>query len=82
MYCKHKPKLESFSKYSVGTENERITEQPDEQKCFYYNQKFQALLSTHALFNYSSYFQTRLYPQGIEELLLRDCIIADEAHEI
>ena len=81
IYCKHKPKLESFSKRDMGTENERIME-PDEQKCFYYNQKFQALLSTHALFNYSSYFQTRLYPQGIEELLLRDSIIADEAHEI
>lgn len=81
MYCKFKPKLESFPRYSMGTEQERIGE-PDEQKCYYYNQKFQALLSTHALFNYSSYFQTRLYSQGIEELLQRDCLIADEAHEI
>ena len=81
IYCKHKPKLESFSKYNMGTENERI-EEPAEQKCYYYNQKFQALLSTLALFNYSSYFQTRLYPQGIEDLLMRDCLIADETHEI
>ncbi len=81
IYCKHKPKLESFTKHNMRTEQEKIAE-PDEQKCYYYNQKFQALLSTHALFNYASYFQTRLYPQGIEELLNRDCIIADEAHEI
>ncbi len=81
MYCKFKPKLESFPRHGMGTEQERIGE-PDEQKCYYYNQKFQALLSTHALFNYSSYFQTRLYSQGIEELLQRDCLIADEAHEI
>jgi len=80
-YCTYKPKLESFSRYGIGTEQERIGE-PDEQKCYYYNQKYQSLLATLALFNYSSYFQTRLYPQGIEELLNRDCIIADEAHEI
>lgn len=81
VYCKFKPKLDSFPIHHKATEQERIGES-DEQKCYYYNQKFQALLSTHALFNYSSYFQTRLYPQGIEELLQRDCLIADEAHDI
>ena len=80
-YCKFKPKLESFPRYNVGTEDERIGE-PDDTTCYYYNQKYQSLLATHALFNYSSYFQTRLYNQGIEPLLERDCLIADEAHEI
>ena len=80
-YCKFKPKIGAFSKYNVGTEDERIGE-PDEQTCYYYNQKYQALHATHALFNYSSYFQTRLFNQGIDELLQRDCLIADEAHEI
>jgi len=81
IYCEYKPRLESFHKHNMNTEQERIAE-PDEQKCYYYNQKFQALLSTVSLFNYSSYFQTRLYPQGIEELLDRNSLIADEAHEI
>ena len=54
-YCKHKPRLESFPRYDVGTEQERIGVS-DEQKCYYYNQKYQSLLATHALFNYSSYF--------------------------
>ena len=80
-YCKFKPKIGSFPTSDVGTEDERIGE-PDDQMCYYYNQKYQALHATHALFNYSSYFQTRLFSQGIDELLQRDCLIADEAHEI
>ena len=79
--CEYKPTLESFSSSNVGTEQEKILE-PGTQTCHYYAQKFQALLASHALFNYASYFQTRLYSHGIDELLERNCLIADEAHEI
>ena len=64
-----------------GTEDEQVPV-PINEKCHYYNQKFQALQATHAVFNYSSYFQTRLYSKGMEEYLERKCLVADEAHEI
>ena len=80
-YCKHKPQISAFAVFNQGTENERV-EGSLNRKCYYYNQKFRALAATHALFNYSSYFQTRLYPGGVEGYLSRDCLVADEAHEI
>jgi len=78
--CKFKPKIESLSINNEYTEDEKVI--IDSTMCHYYNQKYQSLLATHAIFNYSSYFQTKLYSQGIEECLERDCLIADEAHEI
>ena len=80
-YCKHKPQISAFAVFNRGTENERV-EGSLNRKCYYYNQKFRALAATHALFNYASYFQTRLYPGGVEGYLSRDCLVADEAHEI
>ncbi len=80
-YCKYKPSISMLAVFNQGTEGERISE-PIKETCHYYNQKFQALLATHALFNYSSYFQTRLYSKGMEEYLERKCLVADEAHEI
>ena len=79
-YCKHKPSMSKFKVLNRGTENETVD--APSGKCHYYTQKFGALLATHAVFNYASYFQTRLYPGGAEACLDRDCLIADEAHEI
>lgn len=80
-FCKYKPSPTMFMVSDQGTEQEKIAE-PMKQTCYYYNQKFKALLATHALFNYASYFQTRLYSKGMEEYLERDFLVADEAHEI
>ena len=79
-YCEHKPSISMLAVFNRGTEDEQVL--PINEKCHYYNQKFQALQATHALFNYSSYFQTRLYSKGIEDHLVRECLVADEAHEI
>ena len=79
--CRFKPTIPMFEIENKGTENERVLE-PENQSCYYYIQKYQALLASHSSYNYASYFQTRLYSNGIEELLERNCIIADEAHEI
>lgn len=79
--CKHKSSVGRFSVLNKGTEREEVIG-PKNKKCYYYDQKFKALAATHALFNYSSYFQTRLFSRGIEEYLDRECLVADEAHEI
>ena len=79
-FCKHKPAMSMFVVKKRGTEDETVLGAPG--KCHYYAQKFSALLATHAVFNYASYFQTRLYPGGAEDYMGRDCLIADEAHEI
>lgn len=79
--CPLKPSLEIFEKRHAGTEHETIKE-PDSQYCYYYTQKYKALLASHSAYNYASYFQTKLFSRGIENLLERNCMIADEAHEI
>ena len=79
--CKYKPEKNIFSVTHAGTDLE-IVSIPDETTCHYYLQKYRALNATHSIFNYPSYFQTRKYSQGIQEYLDRDCIIADESHEI
>jgi len=80
-YCKYKPNITSYDVLDQGKEQETVVGSTSQQ-CYYYDQKFKALHATHALFNYASYFQTRLYSKGLEEYLYRDCLIADEAHEI
>jgi len=79
-YCEFKSKKEQFVVKFQGTEQEKII--PPEDMCFYYNQKFQALSASHSVFNYSSFFQTKKYSSGIEDLLDKNCLIADESHEI
>ena len=79
-YCEFKPDITKFTVSAEKTEDERVSA-PDGM-CFYYNQKFQALNASHAIFNYSSYFQTRRYGKNMSQFLERDCLIADEAHEI
>ena len=80
-YCQYKPNISSYDVLYQGKEQEAVVGSASQQ-CYYYDQKFKAMHATHALFNYASYFQTRLYPKGLEPYLERDCLIADEAHEI
>ena len=79
-HCEHKPSIFDFGVKNHGTENEAIS--APSGMCHYYTQKFSALMAAHAVFNYPSYFQTRLYPKGVESRLNRRCLVADEAHEI
>lgn len=79
-YCEFKPNREQFEIKFKGTEKEII--HAPKGMCYYYNQKFQALLATHSIFNYASFFQTKKYNSGIEDLLEKNCLIADESHEI
>lgn len=79
-YCKFKPQKSQFSVKQQGTEEEFVTS--PENMCHYYNQRFQALHASHSIFNYSSFFQTKKYDSGIEDLLEKNCLIADESHEI
>lgn len=79
-YCKFKPQQSQFNVKQFGTEKESVTSPKD--MCYYYNQKFQALHASHSVFNYSSFFQTKKYNSGIEDLLEKKCLIADESHEI
>lgn len=79
-YCKYKPMIDQLVCHEKGTENENIRF-PDD-KCHYYIQKYAGLLSSHTIFNYSSFFQTKKFDYGIESHLKRNCVIADEAHEI
>jgi Rad3-related DNA helicase len=81
IYCTYKPNLSQFQIHNKGTERERVSE-PDTESCYYYVKKYQALHASHSIYNYSSYFQTKKYSSGIDELLNKQCIIADEAHEI
>jgi len=79
-YCKFKPQQSQFTVKQFKTEKESVTSPKD--MCYYYNQKFQALHASHSVFNYSSFFQTKKYNSGIEDLLEKKCLIADESHEI
>ena len=79
-YCEFKPKLDQFDIQNKGTEDEIVI--PPEGMCHYYNQKFQALHASHSIFNYASFFQTKKFSSGITELLDKNCLIADESHQI
>ena len=79
-YCEFKSQQGQFEIQFKKTDREKIIS--PENMCFYYNQKYQALLAIHAVFNYSSFFQTKKYSSGIEDLLEKNCLIADESHEI
>lgn len=78
--CEYKPNISDFKVLNQGTESETI--QCPDDICYYYKQKFSSLLASHTIFNYSSFFQTLNFNQNIDHLLQKDCLIADEAHEI
>jgi len=63
-----------------GDEKEQIL--GPKNMCHYYDQKFKGLHASHTVFNYASFFQTLKFNQNFSELLNRNCLIADEAHEI
>lgn len=70
--CKFKPTIQS---YASGTFDEII--------CPYYEKKYEALISNHSLWNYSSYFQIVKYNKDMySEYLTRNISIFDEAHSI
>ncbi len=79
-YCKFHPELTQFRKENSKTEQEKILGHKD--ACYYYEQKFKALIATHSVFNYSAFFQTKRFSYGFENYLKKDCLIVDEAHEI
>lgn len=72
-YCRYKPKI-----------NEVLNEEDEENpSCLYYKQKYEALLSDHSLWNYSSYFQLMKYSKDVyAEYIDRPIGIFDEAHTI
>lgn len=78
--CSFKPKIEEYRINDIHSENEQIT--GPENMCLYYDQKFKALNASHTICNYSSFFQNLKFSKGIEGNLERNCLIADEAHEI
>lgn len=79
-YCKFYPDLIQFEIKNKGTEQENVIS--PKNMCYYYEQKYASLLSSHSIFNYYSFFQTKRFNTGFERLLEKNCIIFDEAHEI
>jgi|APSaa5957512535_1039671.scaffolds.fasta_scaffold04245_1 ATP-dependent DNA helicase DinG len=79
-FCEYHSDITQFEVKDQGTENEKVNSPKD--KCYYYNQKFSALFSSHSIFNFYSFFQTKLFNSGYENLLEKSCLIVDEAHEI
>ena len=80
IHCSYKPKIEEYRIKELHTEREAIS--GPENICLYYDQKYKALHSSHTICNYSSFFQNLKFSQGVEGNLERNCVIADEAHEI
>lgn len=80
VHCSFKPQIEEYRIRDLKTENEQIS--GPENMCLYYDQKYKALHASHTICNYSSFFQTLKFTQGIESRLERNCLIVDEAHEI
>ena len=77
--CKYKPDILN---YSVQGEGESQTVIGPDNMCHYYDTKNKALHALHTVFNYPSYFQTVQNRAQFDSYLERDCLIADEAHEI
>ncbi len=70
--CKFKPTIKEVE------ENKH-----EQNSCYYYLQKYEALVSKHSLWNYHAYFQIMRFNQKIfEDYLDRKISIFDEAHKI
>ena len=55
----------------------------DSQSCYYYLQKYEALVSKHSLWNYHAFFQIMKFNKKLfEDYLDRKVSIFDEAHKI
>ena len=70
--CKYKPKISTIEEGDF-----------EGDICQYYLQKYQALVSNHALWNYHSYFQIMKYNRKLfSKYLERKISIFDEAHKL
>lgn len=68
--CQFKPKL---------GEPQDITK----ELCYYYEQKYRALTSSHSIWNYAAYFQLmRFNKKAYEEYVKKPIAIFDEAHKV
>ena len=74
--CDHKPDMEDFSIRQIDGHEFVIRPQ---HSCVYYAQKYTAILSPHSLHNYATYLYLTA---GVRSAERRDCIVADEAHDI
>ena len=75
--CEYKPKKADFQVEIVDGETV-VFDPPD--ACYYYGQKYAAMLSPHTLYSYASYFSLRRFVSSND--IRRDCLVADEAHDI
>lgn len=70
--CKFKP---TIKKVEENTQ--------DSQPCYYYLQKYEALISKHSLWNYHAFFQIMKFNKKLfEDYLDRKISVFDEAHKI
>lgn len=68
--CKFKPPLGELEEFN-------------DNYCFYYEQKYRALMSLHSIWNYASYFQLMKYNRkAYSEYVVKPVAIFDEAHKI
>lgn len=59
------------------------TNSQDSESCYYYLQKYDALVSKHSLWNYHSFFQIMKFNRKLfEDYLNRKVSVFDEAHKI
>jgi len=71
-FCKFKPTIKQVEE-----------KKQDENSCYYYLQKYDALVSKHSLWNYHSFFQIMRFNKKLfADYLDRKVSIFDEAHKI
>ncbi|MGI0101275.1 MAG: helicase C-terminal domain-containing protein [Nitrosotalea sp.] len=69
--CKFKPKMGELQSNSKNPH------------CFYYEQKYRALISDHSIWNYASYFQLmRFGRKAYADYIRKPVAVFDEAHKI
>ena len=70
-FCKFKPRLGE------------LEASPKNPYCFYYEQKYQALVSDHSIWNYAAYFQLMRYGRKVyADYIGKPLAVFDEAHKI
>ncbi len=70
-FCKFKPRIGELEPHSKNP------------YCFYYEQKFRALVSDHSIWNYAAYFQLmRFGKKAYADYINKPIAIFDEAHKI
>ena len=74
--CDHKPVLSDFSIRKIDGHEFVLAPQ---RSCVYYAQKYVSALSPHSLHNYATYLYLAA---GVKANKKRECVIADEAHDI